>query len=175
MVAIPLVALALTAVGTGVAVAGAVSQANAASNAAKYNQQVANNNAIAAEQQAAYAANQKDLQLKQIIGQQQAAGGASGFQQGGSLDSVGFSSEEQGKLDQLGTRYQGAIQAGNYRSQAQLQGMAASNAQTNGMFSAAGSLIQGASQGATQYGNIQGYGAQPANYSGGYPELDGYQ
>jgi hypothetical protein len=174
MVALPAIALALTAVGTATAVAGAVSQGVAASNAAKYNQQVANNNAVAAQQQAQYTANQKDLQLRQIIGQQQAAGGASGFSQGGSLTDVGFSSEEQGKLDQLGSLYQGQVQATNFRDQAQLQGMAATNAMTNAGFQSAGSLIQGASSGAYQYGNISGYGAQPSNYEGGFPELDGY-
>ena len=51
-VAIPAIALALTAVGTGVAIAGARQQASDAKGAANYNAKVEENNAIVAQQQA---------------------------------------------------------------------------------------------------------------------------
>lgn len=172
-VAIPMVMLAMAAAGTAVTVAGAISQGQAASSAAKFNQQVANNNAKAATDQAAYAANQKDLQLKQIIGAQTAAGAAGGTT-GGSLTDVQYSSEVQGKLDQLGTKYQGQIAANNATAQGQLAGISGQNALTNSYFQAGGSAMSGAAGAMNMYENNQGYGAQTGSYDEGFPELSGY-
>jgi hypothetical protein len=62
--ALPFVALASTVIGTGVSIMGSMQQASAAESSAKYQAQVARNNQIIAEQNASYARQVGQAELK---------------------------------------------------------------------------------------------------------------
>lgn len=141
--AIALGALALTAAGTGVAVSSSLEQAAAAEKAGKFNEQVAQNNAIAAQQQAQFEARQVRKHNLVLLGKQRAAVGKSGTLLSGSAAAVIDSSVTEAELDRLATLYTGRAQSSYYRTQGQLAGMEANQRATAARYQAAGSLLTG--------------------------------
>lgn len=158
-VALPFIALALTAVGTGVAVSGALSQGKAAEDAAKYNAKVEENNALAAQQQAEAEARQIDRQNRIRAGSQRAAYGKAGVDLS-SLNDVYYDTGQQGELESLSALYAGATQSQFYNSRAVGARFEGQNARSASNINAASSLIGGLAQG-TYIANQQ-FGRQPA-------------
>jgi hypothetical protein len=135
------------AASTAMAVAGAVKQGQAASQAADYNSQLATQNAgiAAAQGEAAGQAQARDAQRR--IGTEMAAYGASGVQMSdGSPADVLADSARSAALDNLTTRYNYQIKGLGYQDQASLESAQSENASAAGYLSALGAGIGGASK-----------------------------
>ena len=154
--------LALGAVGTATAVAGAENQAKAQSNALQYQAQVAQNNQVIANQLGAQATQagavqeqEKRQQTAAVIGSQLAGQSASGLDvnaPGSSAVDVRSSAAELGELDALTIRsntartaYGYAAEGLSYQAQAGLDMAGSQNALTAGNLNAFASLAGGAS------------------------------
>lgn len=140
MAALPVIMLVAS---TAVSAIGAISQGNAQASANRYNAQMADQNAIASQQQAeASAAIQKE-QSRKAIGASVAAYGASGFTTEGTPLDILANSASTAERDRQNILYKGQLQAAGYQSQAELDRASASNAERQGYMSAAGILVGG--------------------------------
>jgi hypothetical protein len=179
---IPIIAIAATAIGTGVTIAGQQAAASAQSKAASYQAQVAQNQQQIASEQAkqASAAGQQQaynqgMKTRAIVGSEMAAQGASNVDVNtGSNVDVRSSAAALGQLDALTIRSNAArqaygfeTQATSYGAQAGLEKQQASGAATAGNLAATGSLLSGASSVARQYQGFLQSGALPGGSSGG--------
>jgi hypothetical protein len=138
----------------------AVSQAQQQKSAAKYNQKVAENQAIAARQQAASNAEMQRRSSAKKIGSMQAAYAASGVSLEGSALDVLEESARNAELDRQNILYGGELRAMGSESTAALEKSRGDNAMSSGYLSAAGSLFKGAS---VAYGSA---GAKEAPFKG---------
>lgn len=148
------------AASAAMATVSAVSQAQQQKSAAKYNQQVAENQAIASRQQAASNAEMQKRSAAKKIGSMQATYAASGVSVEGSALDVLEESARNSELDRQNILYGGELRAMGSESTASLEKSRGDNAMTSGYLSAAGSLFQGAS---AAYGSI---GAKEAPFKG---------
>lgn len=157
---IPYIMAASAVVGTY----AAIKQGQAASDAADYNKQMAEQQAAATRQQEAQAsvAQQREMGLK--LGTLAANQGASGIDPstGSPLD-VLSSSIQQGTLDNLNLKYNYESRALGYQNSAGLDQMQSDNASTASYLNAAGSALGGAAQAGQEYRTNQMY------YGGGTP------
>jgi hypothetical protein len=150
-VAVPFIALALTAAGTGVAVASSIEQAKAAEKAGKYNEAVARNNAQAAADQARFEADKIERRNRLILGRQKAAIAKAGILDTGSTLDVFEDSAMQGELDRMAALYSGDLRSGYYQSQGQLARMEGNSAARANYYRAGGSLLSGIGGTASAY------------------------
>jgi len=157
------IAMGMMAASTAVGVIGTLSGASAQSAQLEQQKQMAEQNARLAKEQAEYNATVKQRTLNQVLGKQKAALAASGVT-GGSSEDVEYDSLLQGTLDSLMTKWQGDVQATNYKNQASGFKASASNAMTGGLLSAVGTAIRGAGETYSIYNNATGYGLQPNLY-----------
>ena len=103
---------ALSVIGTLAGVAGSISAGKAAENTANYNAKVAENNATAERQRAAYEASITRDRVKQVMGAQRAAAASSGLDvQSGTPVAVLGDTAKSGELDVLARLYGGESQA----------------------------------------------------------------
>ena len=139
-------ATAISLVGTAFSVLGALNQGQQAKSAAEYNAAVANNNAIAAKQQAEAnaAAQQRKARLTQ--GSMRAGYGAAGVGLEGSPMDVLEQSASMAELDRQNILYGGALKAGGYQATAGLELMRGDAAVTGSYFSAGSALLSGAAK-----------------------------
>lgn len=163
--------------GVGLTAVGMVTQAQAAQQNAKaqqqaynYNAQVANNNAIAAEQQAKADAEKIRRRYNQTLGKQRASAAGLGLLAGGgSFEDIQYDSLLQGELDAMNREYQGAIEANKYRSEAQLQTFYGQTAIQRGRSEATGSLLSGGAQIVGQVGELANrYAPTPTKSNPGF-------
>lgn len=167
------ISLAMTAVGTYTAVQGNISQGKQASAAAAYNKQLAENDAIRAEQQATDAikrgATEEDRfrdQSSLLQGEQVSALASSGFTlDSGSPLQIMADTAEAIELDAQTIRYNAQMEAMGYENNAQASLSSAemfrvqgNNASTNSYISAGTSLLSGLGQAGMQYGQMKQYG-----------------
>lgn len=171
--------IAATVAGAGVAYMGAQNAAEASSQQANYNAQIAANNKIQADQAAEVAKQQGDIdQVKKaqqesvLIGQQKAGLAANGVDVGsGSAVDLLADTKAAGMLDQLtianntartvaGYKNQGI----GYQNQAALDRSTSANALTAGNLAGAGSLITAAGKVASTWYNFN-YGTKQSNSS----------
>jgi len=159
--ALPFIALAATAVGTGVAVYGQMEQAKAAEKAAKFNEKVAENNATAARNAAMAEAERVQRRNRAIIGKARSSFAKSGVLLSGSAEDIIYDSLIQGELDRMTALYTGSQQSSYYHTQGMLARMEGQNASSAAKFSAAGTILSGASsmagRGYSYYTNNNGY------------------
>lgn len=166
-------ALALGAIGTGVQAYGAMSSAEAASANAAYQSQVAANNAKIAKQNANWTmqageqqSTTEGMKTRSEVGAIKSAQAANGIDvNSGSAVDVRSSSSELGELNALTLKsnasrqaYGYETQSSDYTAQSQLDASQSSQALDAGMFSAAGSLLGGASSFAGNYAKDYGAG-----------------
>ena len=157
---IPALIIGSSLLATGVGVAGQVQQANAAQAQAKYQSQVAKNNAIIASQRAEdatargeFAARQEGIRTRAAIGAERARAAGSGvLVDTGSNLAIQQDIAGAGALNQLNIRRNAELEAMGYqqqgqsfRNEAELRQFAGRNAQTAGAFRAASTTITGAS------------------------------
>lgn len=152
--------LGLSVVGAGISAFGANKTAQANSDAAIYQSQVAANNKKIADQNAAYAitsgrsqAFANDLKTDQTLGTQKAVQAANGLDvNSGTNVNVRQSTEEMGRLDTLTIMNNAMKQAGgflaqgaNFQAESDLDKMKAKTSETTGDIGVATSLLGGAS------------------------------
>lgn len=142
--AIPAVAVGITAAGTAASVGGAVYAGVAAKQQADYEADVANANATNAQNQAKVQEQQYRAQAAQKEGAVRAAYGAAGVTgQGSPLDILGAQSLAQ-EQDALLIRARGQSQANAYQEQAAAAGMRGQASLIGGGLNAAGAGLSGA-------------------------------
>lgn len=166
---------AVTAVASaGIGAYGAMQQSAAAEKAAKYQQQVADNNAAIAAQNSAYERKVGEAQATDVAMQQaqqnaqvRAAIAANGVDiNSGSAEDTQQTQRQTGELNILRSRQNAALaaygyqtQGANFQAQGQLEGMQARDAASAGAISAGGSLLGGASSLAGNWAKLQQQGA----------------
>lgn len=182
------VAAVATVVAAGISAYGAVSSANAQSNANKYNATIATDNAQIAKQNADFAAisgraqaEQAALQTRAKIGGIKAQQAASGVDvdSGTDLD-VRSSAQELGELNAINVRSNAVRQAYGYQNQSfsdtaqsSLDRYGASSAQTAGDISASSTLIGGIGKTAGGLSSGGGGTSPDGNPSGSYTDSTG--
>jgi len=147
----PTVLLYMALASTAVAAGSAVYQGQQANKTAKYNAQVSEQNAIAAQQKAAYDEKLHRERVRKLLSSQKAAYGKSGVDMAGSPLLVLQETVEQGELDALAIRYGGSIEASRNRSAATLARMEGRAARTSSYAQAGSTLLSGGSQAADRY------------------------
>ncbi len=145
--AVAAIAVALTAIGTSVAVYGAVEQGNAAKDAANQQKDAENANAQAAAQAAELEAGQIRRRNLLRLGSQRAAAAKSGVLIDDSAADVIYDTSIQGELEAMSALYSGATQAGYYRSRGKAAAAEGAAAQRAGQIAGAGTLIGGIGKG----------------------------
>jgi len=136
-------AVASAVVGTVGAISTGISQGRAA----RYNAQVAENNAQAARQAAAFEADAERRRQIRLFGAQRAAYGKAGVtMEGTPLDVVGDTAAE-AELDLLAIRYQGELGYNRGQSEASLQRYAGRSARMSSYYDAGSSILKGVSAG----------------------------
>lgn len=158
--------LAATAIGTGISAYGSYQQGQAASKAASYNAQIAENNRTIAEQNAEYAtragiakAEQESLAGRSALGKIKARQSASGVTvASSSSEDVVEGAREANVLDVANVVQNAQLQAYGYKSQAMnfeaganLARIEGANARRAGTLGALGTLLSGAGSLGGQY------------------------
>lgn len=154
-VALPVIAVALTAIGTGVAAYSAVEQGKAADEASKRQQEAENANSKQAQDAAALEAAQVRRRNLLRMGSQRASAAKSGVLIDDSAADVIYDTAIQGELEALSATYSGAAASSYYRSRgvsARAEGRAARRA---GNLGAGATLIGGLAKGANQYPTLR--------------------
>ncbi len=156
-----IVSLVSTVASAGISFIGGQQQAAAQKDAANYQAQVARNNQVIAEQNATYArqagaaeVEAQGMKTRAVVGQEEAAQGASGIDlTTGSPQEVRRSTSQLGQLDaatlqaNAELRARGAeVQASNFGASAALYSQQAKNASSAGTISGFSSLLSGGSQ-----------------------------
>lgn len=126
-----------------VSAVSAIQQANTQKAASKYNEKLAENQAIGAEQEAAAAADRQRRNASKTIGSMQASYAASGVSAEGSPLEVLEESARNAELDRLTILWNGQSRAQGYQNTAELERSRGKNAMASGYLSAAGSAFKG--------------------------------
>jgi hypothetical protein len=151
--------LVLTAVGTGVAAVGAVRSAQAQSNAANYNAQVAQQNAVATRAQGDAAAQLQARESQRQQGSAVALYGAAGVDaSAGSPSDVLADSAREATLQQSTTRFNYNMRALGFTDQAALDAAQAKNSMSAGWLNMTSDILTGAGQFYKQ-GHDMGWGS----------------
>lgn len=157
MCGIEYVALAASLAGTGMAYAAQRQQAQQAEDIGKYNAQLGEIQAKSAEDQGVVAADQQRAKIRQIIGQQKAAMGASGVE-GASFNKIIDDTVVAGEEDINMIRLNAAREAWGIRTGA-IRDRWQANAQASGLRTASyGTLLGGAAQASGMAYNYWGKG-----------------
>lgn len=147
--------LILTAASTAVAAGGAIASGQASANAAKYNAQVARNNAVEAGQAGSAQAEEAGLKAAQNLGRIRAIEGANNIDpNSGSAVKVQEGAREAGTIGQQATENNALLQAYGYNAQSTLDTAQAKQDETAGDIGAGTSLLQGASQLSSKWTNM---------------------
>jgi hypothetical protein len=147
MSAFAIASLVIAAAGTGVAVAGSIAQGEAARKSQEFNAKVAENDAKAKMDQAAFQAQQIRDRGRKILGAQTAAASASGVSLSGSFLDVQGSTLASNELDALAAEYQGKVGANRSLAQAMMDRAEGENAQQASYWGAGSSLLTGIGHG----------------------------
>ena len=131
------------AIVAAVGVVSSLSQAQQQKSAAKYNEKLAENQAVGARQEAAAAADRQQRQSAKTIGTMQASYAASGVSTEGSPLEVLEESARNAELDRLTILWNGESRAQGYQNTAELERSRGKNAMASGYLSAAGSVMKG--------------------------------
>lgn len=134
----------LLAAAVGMQTVSAISQANAASSASKYNASVAAANAKIATDQANSAAEQQRIDNYRKLGSIRAGAGASGIAAtSGSPMDVLADSYTQGEYDVQSILYNGSVRAAGYTNQSSLDTATSKNQTKAGYMNASTALLSG--------------------------------
>lgn len=153
--------LAATLASTALGVVSSIQQGKAQAQAHKYNAAVAQNEAIAARQAAAFEADRVRQRRDKVLSSQRAAFGKSGLALEGSPLALMEDTAAEAELDALVVQHQGSVMAARAESQAALDRMQAKQARTAGYFGAGASVLRGVSSLAGMYGGGGGTSSGP--------------
>lgn len=131
---------------TAVKAIGAIQQGSAAKAAGDYNASMLEQSAAVERQQTAAREDAKRRETRMVLGSQRAAFAQSGGGLGGSAADVMQQSAINAELDALTLRYEGDLRARGMQADATSERFAGKQAQRQGYFSAAGSILSGAGE-----------------------------
>lgn len=151
---IALIGVGLSAVGTGVAVAGQIQAGKQADEAGKASAEAEAQNAKAAQDAAALEAGQVRRKNLLRLGTQRANAAKSGVLIDDSAADVIYDSAIQGELEAQSVLYGGASQASYYKSRGSLARLEGSNAKSASGTRAGATLIGGIGSAAGSYANM---------------------
>ena len=136
--------MVLGALGALASAVGSIAAGVAQNNVAKYNAQVAENNATAERQRAAYEAGMIEDDKQRVIGAQRAGGVSAGLDitQGTPIAVLGDSAKS-AELDILARKYSGEAQATAYQNDARRMRAEGKAAQTAGIIGGFSSILGG--------------------------------
>lgn len=137
---------ALIIAGTAARAIGAIQQGSAARAAGDYNATMLEQSAAVERQQTAAREDAKRREARMVMGSQRAAFAQSGGGMGGSAADVMQQSAINAELDALTLRYEGDLRARGMQTEAASERFAGRQAQRQGYFGAAGSILSGAGQ-----------------------------
>lgn len=137
-------AIGAAVAGSAVSTVSQVQGGYAKAGAARYNQQIDNQNAQIAIQEAAENERTFRINSGKQIGSIRAGYGAAGVSGGSSIDVLGAAAAN-AELDAQKIRYAGKMKSLGYEQSGNLQGAAADQAVTGGYLSAAGTLLNSGS------------------------------
>lgn len=140
---------AFSALGSVVSAFSSFTQGQQQSDAARYNAQVAENNAIAARQKAAFDEEIRREQLARVQAQARANIGKGGSDFSGSALDIMAQNAATAELDALAIRYGGETRARGLEAQAAADRAQASSARAGGYFGAGARLLTGSMMFAT--------------------------
>lgn len=141
----------------------AISSAQAQESAANYNKKVAENDALARQQQQQVEAARSRDRSRRVIAAQRTAMAKSGGSMSGSNIDVLYDTSLQASQDIQAINYRGTIEANRSLSAAGLYGLTAANASAAGTMGAVGSIVGGIASGSSIY----------ADYRAKLPKLGG--
>lgn len=150
-------------ISAGLSAVSAISQAGQQKAAAKYNQKVAENQAIGTRQEAAANAEKQRRQAAKTIGSMEATYAASGVSLEGSPLEILEQSARNAELDRLNILWGGETRAQGYENTAKLEKARGSNAMASGLLSAAGA-------GMSAFGAYKGGGSTASVASDAYSD-----
>ena len=133
--------MVLGVIGGVISAVGAITQAQAAANAAEYNQKVNERNAQAALAQGAAEAERVQRTNAQKLGALRAAFGDAGVAFEGSALNIFEDSATEAELDVRRVRYSAQVRSTGFADQAVLDGMEAKAASTAGILGAASAFV----------------------------------
>jgi Flp pilus assembly protein TadB len=136
-----IISAVVAAVGAGTSAYSSIKQGEAQKEAAEENAKIAEANARAAQEKAAYDEEMHRERVKKILKSQRALYGASGVDMEGTPMIVQADTMEQGELDALAIRRGGDVAAAEQRSMARLYKMQGKSALKQGYYSAGSSLL----------------------------------
>jgi hypothetical protein len=125
---------------------GAIQQGNAAKAAGDYNAAMLEQGATAERQQTSAREDAKRREARMVMGAQRAAFAQSGGGLGGSAADVMQQSSINAELDALTLRYEGDLRARGMQAEATSERFAGKQAQRQGYFAAAGSILGGSGE-----------------------------
>ena len=141
--AIPAIIIAASA---AVGAAGAISAGRASEKAAKYNAEVAEQDAIAAQKKATYDESIHRDKVKRLLSTQRAITGKAGLSMTGSPLLATLDTVEKGELDALAIRFGADISSQRSLSSAAASRLEGSAASTASKFKAGSTLLSGAAR-----------------------------
>jgi hypothetical protein len=156
--AVMIATISASVLSAGVGAVGAISQGNAAANAADYNAQVSRNNAATAMRVAAAKEEAQRRQANQVEGEQTAAIAQAGIGFGGSAADIARQTRINEAMNALNIRYEGQTQSQNYMSQANLLSYQAGQDRTAGYLGAGSAIL----------GGVADYGAMSGGFKKGF-------
>lgn len=172
MAALPVIAVAMMAVGTIMSASAQAQQARDAKKAADFNASIAERNAGIARQQAAQDAMIQQRQARQQIGTAAAGYGASGIVMEGSPLDVLEASAAAAEMDRQTILYKGELRAMGYSDDATISRVQGQSAYNAGMSQAASKLLTGAAQTYSMGASMNAFGGSkpgaPIETSGGF-------
>ena len=136
-------AIILMSIGTALSAVGMIRSGQAQEKAAEYNAQVAERQATAATQKAAYEEEMRREKGRKLSASQRAAAGATGITME-SFSDVFAQTALDTELDALAIRYGGDIESSRYKSEATGQRFTGAQAKKTGILSAGATLLTGA-------------------------------
>lgn len=155
--AVPFIIMAVASLASSaVAAKGELESGEAQQEAAEYNAQVDEEDAVAAEKKAIYEEGIQRDRVRNFLSQQRAAIGKSGVSVAGSPLLALLDTRKQGELDALAIRQGGQTQASRLRSQAAQTRKTGQAAMKASRYRAGSSLLTGISQAAGSFSKMKG-------------------
>lgn len=142
--ATPILLGTLAGASAGLSAGSQMYQAKTQSKIMEYNARVAEQNAVAAKQQAEYEADKLKKQRKRMLGRQRALYASSGVQFEGSPLLAMADTAAEYEMDILATQRTGLVNARQYQSEAALQKAKAASTRTTGVLKAGTTVLTGA-------------------------------
>lgn len=142
-VALPIIAVALTVVGTGVGVYSSIAAGNARKKQEEYNAAIAENASRATFQQSNYEVDRVRERARRLRASQVAQASKAGIELSGSFDDIMFDSGVQEELEVMTAFYKGQLGSNTFKAQSEAATKRGEAAQSQGLLTGIGTGLSG--------------------------------